>query len=234
MREYEPLSGSFKIVRAACIKPGFAREPLSLEKTLWVDLPSRCNQRASSVGFNRGAELARRGHTKNRGEKEPVYQPFIPAGIPARLDRLLRCGVHKPKAILHSGPSPGPHTLFKIETVLWVHVAFASSALVLGAILLFSTKGTYNHRLLGWTWVILMAVVATTAFEIPKSHISVYFPYYLAVLSVLLIPVGVVFARRKRIKAHRASMVSVYAVGLVAGGLFSFLPGRTMWSLFFG
>jgi uncharacterized membrane protein len=47
-----------------------------------------------------------------------------------------------------------------------VHVAAALAAIVLGLMQFIGRKGTAAHRLLGWCWVVLLAVVALSSFSI--------------------------------------------------------------------
>ena len=46
--------------------------------------------------------------------------------------------------------------------------------------------------------------------------------------------VGVVAARRHRLRAHKITMISIYAGALILAGLFTLLPGRLMHDVLFG
>jgi uncharacterized membrane protein len=45
---------------------------------------------------------------------------------------------------------------------------------------------------------------------------------------------GVAFARRHNIRAHRRMMTGNFLFGLIVAGAFTFVPGRLMWRVFFG
>jgi uncharacterized membrane protein len=88
--------------------------------------------------------------------------------------------------------------------------------------------GTLRHRTVGWTWVGLMTVVAASSFWIheirsrgPWSPIQL-----LSIMVLVLLPVAVVAARRHNVSRHRKTMIGIFTGGLVAAGLFTFLPGR--------
>lgn len=56
----------------------------------------------------------------------------------------------------------------------------------------------------------------------------------LGVYLLLLLPYGVLFARRGIIKHHRGSMTAILVVALVLAGLFTLDTGRIMNKVFFG
>ena len=47
------------------------------------------------------------------------------------------------------------------------------------------------------------------------------------------LPMGVAFARRHQVKLHRRTMTGLYLGGLIIAGVFTFVPGRLMWRMFF-
>jgi len=54
-------------------------------------------------------------------------------------------------------------TLMHHKPLVFVHLVAALAALLLGIAILTRRKGTFSHRTLGWTWVTLMAVAATSS-----------------------------------------------------------------------
>lgn len=110
-----------------------------------------------------------------------------------------------------------------IPTII-VHATAASAALVLGMVLLARRKGSPSHRALGWLWVLLMTLVATTSFLIYREQWS--WIHALSVWSLISIVYGVRMARNRQVKAHRYTMIALFAGALVITGLFTLLPGR--------
>ena len=112
-----------------------------------------------------------------------------------------------------------------------VHAASATAALGLGMVLLARRKGTPSHRALGWSWVLLMTLVATTSFFIYREHWS--WIHALSVWSLISIVYGTRMARNGQVKAHRYTMIALFAGALVITGLFTLLPsrllGRAVW-----
>lgn len=112
----------------------------------------------------------------------------------------------------------------------------ALGALILGVSQVVLPKGTLTHRLFGYLWALLMIGVALSALFIHEIRIwGNYSPIH------LLIPVtlfglfsGIRAARRGRIKAHKRIMLTVFFLALVLTGAFTMLPGRVMYTVFFG
>lgn len=116
-----------------------------------------------------------------------------------------------------------------------VHLTAALTAFVIGAVLLMGVKGTMRHRVLGYMWVAAMSVTALSSFILygvattPFSWI-----HALSAWTLIAMPMGLAAARRRNIKAHARQMTSAFVGGMLVAGLFTFLPGRLMWSIFFG
>lgn len=105
------------------------------------------------------------------------------------------------------------------------HTALAVFAMLLGAALLWGPKGRTAHRVGGWLWVACMAGVAGVSFAIhgPAGYSSIH---GLSVLTLASLAGGVLLARTHRVRAHRYTMMSLYAGALLAAGLFTLWPGR--------
>jgi len=63
----------------------------------------------------------------------------------------------------------------------------------------------------------------------PIHLISVFTPIMLVVAVV-----AVVAARAHRVRAHKITMISIYAGALILAGLFTLVPGRLMHEVLFG
>jgi uncharacterized membrane protein len=126
--------------------------------------------------------------------------------------------------------------LLDAAPAIQVHAFTAMAAFVLGAVQFAAPKGTLPHRTLGWIWVLMMVVVATTSFWIhdlrmwgPWSPIHLLAIYTLAVL-----PFAVLHARRHHVGRHRNAMIALFTGALVIAGLFTFMPGRIMHAVVLG
>jgi uncharacterized membrane protein len=117
-----------------------------------------------------------------------------------------------------------------------VHAFAAMSAFALGIVQFAAPKGTLPHRTLGWIWVALMLVISASSFLIhgirmwgPWSPIHI-----LSVFTPIMLAVAVVAARHHRVRAHKITMMSIFAGALVLAGLFTLVPGRIMHTALFG
>jgi uncharacterized membrane protein len=126
--------------------------------------------------------------------------------------------------------------LLQASPVIQIHAFAAMAAFVLGIVQFASPKGTIPHRVLGWTWAAIMAVVAVTAFFIHEIRLwGPWSPVHLlAIFTLVMLPLAVLHARRHRVERHRWAMVGIFTGGLVIAGLFTFLPGRIMYHVAFG
>jgi uncharacterized membrane protein len=117
-----------------------------------------------------------------------------------------------------------------------VHAAAALAAFALGVWQLASVKGTTPHRATGYVWVGLMAVVALSSFWIHELRLwGVWSPIHLlAVFTLVMLPMGVLHARRHAVTSHRRTMIGLFAGALAIAGFFTFAPGRIMSKVLFG
>lgn len=123
----------------------------------------------------------------------------------------------------------------RVSPVIQAHVLAATGALVVGLGIFLNRKGSQFHRAMGWSWVALMAVTALTSLFITGLNGDAYSIIHgLTAFTLVILPLAVFAARRKDIAAHRRHMTGLFLGGLVVAGLFTFIPGRLMWSLFFG
>jgi len=119
--------------------------------------------------------------------------------------------------------------------VIQIHLYAALAALLLGGLQIVLPKGTTAHRIMGWTWLIFMAVVAGSSLfirMINNGNFSLI--HILSVATLIQIPRIIWFARKGDIKSHKRTAIGLYIGALIVAGLFTFMPGRLMWHLFFG
>lgn len=126
--------------------------------------------------------------------------------------------------------------LLSAPLAIQVHAVAALGALGLGAVVLFRSKGTPAHRLMGRVWVGLMLVVATSAWFINEMRIVGPFgPIHLfALFTYVGVTRGILLIRRGDIAGHRAEMQGLYFFSLILAGCFTLLPGRRMAQVLFG
>jgi uncharacterized membrane protein len=118
---------------------------------------------------------------------------------------------------------------------LLIHMAAALLALAIGIVLMLGVKGTTLHRTLGWIWSLALLTVAAASFLFPAVLAGHFDPIHgLSVVVLVCVPLGIWFARSHRIARHRRMMTNLFMLALIGAGVYTFLPGRLMWRMFFG
>jgi uncharacterized membrane protein len=158
------------------------------------------------------------------------FKPFIAVGIVAGSyalvlqDRLREF----PNALHGFGFHPDAFARATLATQL--HVLAGVAAVILGLVQLQLAKGTSRHRAMGYTWVTAMLTLCASALFV-KEGVSLL--QILAVVVIGLLARAVWLARRKRATEH-AHLMRILVLGATVGvGLFTALPGRVSWALFF-
>jgi uncharacterized membrane protein len=125
--------------------------------------------------------------------------------------------------------------LLNASLAIQIHAIAALSLIPLTAIQFWRRKGGINHRLLGWIWVVLMAITAISSFWIHGIRlIGPFSPIHaLSVFTLVSLYLGIRARRQNRITAHRGFMIGI-AAGWAGAGLFTLLPGRIMFQTVFG
>jgi uncharacterized membrane protein len=121
------------------------------------------------------------------------------------------------------------------QPLVFFHLLSAIGALIVGVILLSGRKGTLNHRVLGWTWVVLMGgTAATSAFirDHGMPNLAGITPIHaFTVLVAVMLPRGIWYIRRGNVVGHRKTMRGLYFGACVVAGVFTLLPGRYLGGL---
>ncbi len=124
--------------------------------------------------------------------------------------------------------------LLEVSPVLQAHIAGATLSFLIGTALLLGVKGRTFHRVLGYSWVVTMSVTAVSSFFLTGLNGDSYsLIHLLSGWTVIVLPMALAAARRRDIKKHSKEMTGMFVGGMMIAGLFSFLPGRLMWHLFF-
>ena len=134
-------------------------------------------------------------------------------------------------------PAPGLDLapLLAAPLSVQVHVAAAAMALVVGLVIFLLPKGTGFHRLLGWSWVSAMIVVAATSIAmIVDMRNGINALHIFTVVTVVSLWSGLTGIRRGNVRRHAGAMVGLYIGGLIIAGISAFIPGRLMWEIVFG
>lgn len=123
--------------------------------------------------------------------------------------------------------------------VVAIHLATVLPAALIGTALMAMHKGSNRHRLLGKTYLILMAFTGMWTLFMPS-----FFPligghfgplHALSLLTIWTVPTAWRAARRGNIRGHRSAMIQLYIGGiLLAGGWAVFGSGRYLNQLLFG
>lgn len=176
-----------------------------------------------------------------------LAQTFRRIGLPRRMNTATILMIIVPIAygiiswlILRSAGNPPVHfridvsPLIEAAFVIKLHVLGAVIAFVTGIVLLRGVKGSGLHRRLGYTWVAAMALTAISSFFITglNGH-NFSFIHGISAWTVITLPMAVAAARRRNIRKHAKGMTSAFVGGLLIAGLFTFLPGRMLWTIFF-
>ena len=119
--------------------------------------------------------------------------------------------------------------------VLVIHILSAFFALGLGLMMWVRRKGTKSHKFFGRIFASLMGITAFTAIFIRElnngnfSWIHLFVPLTFYTLWEIFR-----YIRQGDIKKHQRSVTGLFFGALLIPSLFSFLPGRLMWVVFFG
>ncbi|GFE49051.1 membrane protein [Roseobacter cerasinus] len=126
--------------------------------------------------------------------------------------------------------------LFQSSVIIVIHALGAFAALMLGTVQLMLPKGSDTHRICGYIWVGLMALVALSSFWIHDiRHFGPFSAIHLlSIYTIFGIASGILNARRGNIMAHRKTMRELFWIALVGAGAFTLLPGRVMHQVVFG
>jgi len=115
-----------------------------------------------------------------------------------------------------------------------IHMLVAVGAFFLGGYVLIRQKGTPAHKMAGRVFGMLMFMTALTAIFIRTSSSGNFSWIHIFVPITFIGLYQVVSSIRKgNIKAHKRHVLAMYFAALLIPGAFAFMPGRTMWMLFF-
>ncbi len=85
----------------------------------------------------------------------------------------------------------------------WFHTLAAVIAVITGSIILYKTKGTFIHKLIGRIYAASMLVVCVTSFMIYRVHGSFGVLHFFAIISTLTLFAGMIPIYRRKPKNYR-------------------------------
>lgn len=128
--------------------------------------------------------------------------------------------------------------LTEASLAIQIHTAAAILALGLGCLMWARKKGTKSHKMIGRGFIALMVAAAISAIFIRRLAPDTFFGFSLIHIFVPITLIGswqvVTTARRKDFAKHQKHVRNIFFFALLIPGAFAFMPGRTMWNLFFG
>jgi uncharacterized membrane protein len=84
-------------------------------------------------------------------------------------------------------------------------------------------------------WVGCMAVIALSSFGIQSLHYGSFsFIHIISIVTLITLPLGVLHARRGRVRRHAIAMIGLFIGAMVIAGAFTLMPGRIMHRVVFG
>jgi len=132
-----------------------------------------------------------------------------------------------PSALAGRVHAPDLGLLAEATTAVQVHVAGATTALIIGTVLLLGVKGNALHRTLGWTWVIAMAATAVSSLFIRQINGGSFsLIHLLSGWTIVALPMAVYAARKHRVLQHRRAMTGMFVGGLLVAGALTDVPLR--------
>lgn len=116
-----------------------------------------------------------------------------------------------------------------------IHLVTALAALGFGIMMWVRKKGTPSHKLMGRAFIGMMVLTAISAYFIRSLENGRFSWIHIFVPITLIGSYQVVSSiRRGNVKAHIRHVRAMFFAALLIPGAFAFMPGRTLWMVFFG
>jgi len=124
--------------------------------------------------------------------------------------------------------------ILNASPAIQIHVVVAFMALFFGIFMWSQPKGTRRHKLVGRGFVGLMLVTALSAVFIREINNGSFSLIHIFVPITLFASWEAIhYVRKGNIKRHKRAVKGMFFGALLIPGLLSFLPGRTLWMVFF-
>lgn len=122
--------------------------------------------------------------------------------------------------------------LWSLPPAVALHLATALVAIALGPVALYRRGRDTVHRVVGYTWVAAMLLVALSSFALSAEILPLvagFGPIHLLSLWALWqLQRGVAAVRAGDVRRHHGIMRGLYWTGPMIAGLFTLLPGRLL------
>ena len=167
---------------------------------------------------------------KTPGRSRPLLQPLF-AGT--ALAMLVPIGVALAVTLARGRPLPWQFHM------PWVspHIGVVVLALGLGSAQMALPKGDRRHKMLGYGWLGVMALLSVTGLliQLEPGHVTLVHRISsgFAVANLLLTPVVIWSARTGRRRLHRGLAMGLFG-NMLFSGLMAFIPFRAIGLLVFG
>ena len=119
---------------------------------------------------------------------------------------------------------------------LTIHLTAALWALLAGISQLSTPKGTRFHKMVGWSWMAAMVIVAVSSFWL-TGFMDLFWGYspihLLSVWILVCVAVSLHSAKTNNIKRHKAFAIGAF-YGVVGAGIGALAPGRVIHQWLFG
>ena len=116
--------------------------------------------------------------------------------------------------------------LMVFEMFIWVHFIAAVLAIMLGLINLVSEKGTPQHRMVGWFWLIIMSFVIVSSFWIREINDGDFsWIHLLTIWTIISMGIAIISIKKGYVRTHAGFMAGTM-LGAVIAGIFAIMPGR--------
>ncbi len=181
------------------------------------------SQELSTVGLSRGFVL-------RMGVALGLTMLFVVILIgPGNLGYLSKAAA---ASHLHA---PRWELLAQSSLAIKIHLTTVLATLVLATVQMVGPKGRTAHRVMGWTLSVLLVVTAVASLFIRNPTGGWFNPFqFFSVWTLIVVPWGVISARRHNVRRHANMMAGLYFGALIFAGMLTFMPGRLMWRMFFG
>jgi uncharacterized membrane protein len=120
--------------------------------------------------------------------------------------------------------------LLQASVAVQLHVAAAVLAILLGASQFLGRKGSGPHRVIGWFWVLMLAVLCITSFFIPGTlfigPVSVF--HALSAYTLWALVMGARAAMLGDVESHRSYMTWLYILSVLISAAIAVLGGGVL------
>lgn len=128
-----------------------------------------------------------------------------------------------------------PEYFTQASLAIQIHILVAMAALVLGIAMFARKKGTKSHKMIGRIFAVFMVATAVSAIFIREINNGSFSWIHIFVIVTFTALFETFYHIRKgNIKGHKRAVSGLFFGALLIPGALSFIPGRTMWMIFFG